>query len=83
MSQSGASENLVEEEVMATGAIRGGSPEEVAFSLELKEWGEFPPFELRGRETLQQRQLHWIKSWGWEILGQVWEFGGLGWPRKK
>lgn len=58
MSQSGASENLVEEEVMAMGAIRGGSLEEVAFSLELKGWGECLPFDLGGRETLQQRQLH-------------------------
>lgn len=52
MGQNGASENLMEEETMAIGAIRGGFLGEEAFSPELKEWGRFPPFELGGKETL-------------------------------
>lgn len=67
---------------MVIGAVRGGSLEEVAFSLGLKEWGEFPPFELGGKETLQQRQQPWAKSWRQEITGCGWEFGCLGLPRK-
>lgn len=49
---------------MAIGIIREVSLEEAAFVLRLKEWRKFPPFELRGRETLRQRQLQWAPCQG-------------------
>ena len=49
---------------MAIGIIGEGSLEEVAFALRVKEWRTFPPFELQGRETLQQRQLQWAPCQG-------------------
>lgn len=70
----------MEEEVSAMGTIREGFLEEVVFAF--KEWGEFPPFELGGRESLQQRQLQRANSWRPETAGHVWEFGGPPLPRK-
>lgn len=69
MTQRGASESLVEEGIMTIEAIRKASLEEVAFALGLKEWGEFPLFELGVWEMLQQRHCTGQSAGGWQWQG--------------